>query len=214
MPDSVLAEAAAAAGGATTERISGADRYATAAEVSQRFFEAGSTDRVYLASGTTLRRTRSPAARPRRPTTRPLLLTAPGALPGATLDELRRLGVRDVVLLGGPRAVSTAVQDALVREGFTVRRVSGADRYETSQAVVDEAFGGQRPAAFLATGTAFADALAAGPFAAPVVLTPPDRVDPASRAALAQVDPELAVVLGGQAAVRDDVARTLTADVG
>ena len=213
VPDDVLRAAARAAGGADTARISGRDRYATARALSAEFFAPPTGRRVYLASGTTAPDALSGGAAAAADEA-PLLLTTPDRLPDGTLEELRRLGAAEVVLLGGERAVGPEVERALVAAGLRTTRVSGPDRYATSAAVVDFAFGPQVPAAFVATGTGFADALAAGPFAAPVVLTRPDVVDDASRAALVGVDPDLAVVLGGTAAVDDRVARTLTADVG
>lgn len=99
----------------------------------------------------------------------PLLLTDPKSLTPETGDEIRRvLGAgsgKAVYILGGTGAVSAGVQDALSRAGYAVTRFSGADRYATALDVARRGLGD--PAhVVVATGGGYADALAAGPFAA------------------------------------------------
>src|SRR5438046_170457 len=64
----------------------------------------------------------------------PVLLTPPDAVPPDELAEARRV-LRPggtVFLLGGERALSPAIEAAFTTAGLTVRRVAGADRYETA----------------------------------------------------------------------------------
>ena len=183
--------------GLEVTRVSGPDRYATAAAVAERFFvdPAG----AYYASGATyvdaLAGGAAAAARDW-----PLLLTAPGAKPAAT----PLLGV-DRVVLGGTAAVSEAVRVAL-----DARRVSGVDRYATAAAIATDAFD-EAAVAYLATGANFPDALAAAPAAgrdrAPLLLTPRDCTTPATRAALTSLGAVTRVVLGGTGAVSDAAAQ-------
>jgi putative cell wall-binding protein len=89
---------------ATVERWSGADRYATAAEISRHTYPAGAT-KVYLASGASF-----PDALAGGPAAAhdgaPLLLTSRDCVPASTLTELSRLGATDIVVLGGTASVS------------------------------------------------------------------------------------------------------------
>ena len=95
-------------------------------------------------------------------------------------------------------------------------RVFGADRYATSVAASRQAFPAGSAAAFVATGTDFADALASGPAAAiadgPVLLVRPDAVPATVTAELRRLDPVTVYVLGGTSAVSQAVQDTLAAE--
>ena len=143
----------------------------------------------------------------------PVILTAPGALSGQAKEELERLGCKHVLVAGGEAAVSEAVASELVSLVGDVRRMAGADRYETSLALLREvrSTGAPSDTVFVATGTGFADALSAGPVSwklgAPVVLTGPDGTLPAAAVAAIKADAGIRriVLLGGTAAVSDAV---------
>jgi glucose/arabinose dehydrogenase len=92
------------------------------------------------------------------------------------------------------------VSDAVVRAvGGT--RVAGADRYGTAAALSAATFTAPQSTAYLATGLAFADALAAGAANRPLLLVPGDCVPPTTKAELDRLNPSEAVVLGGTRAV-------------
>lgn len=88
-------------------RLSGSDRYATAVEISRHGWPDGA-DVAYLATGDNYADALAGAALAAR-TGSPILLTRRTSLPDVTADELRRLGVRQVVILGGEGAVSVDV---------------------------------------------------------------------------------------------------------
>lgn len=92
------------------ERIAGADRYRTAVQVSQ--VHGADVPVVYIASGTDFPDALSGSALAGYEDV-PVLLTRPGSLPQATLNELHRLSPERVVILGGTVAVSQAVEDTL-----------------------------------------------------------------------------------------------------
>ncbi len=206
------------------DRIGGADRYATAAEISARYGEG--VDTVYVASGLSFAdalSATSAAANGRVPDSlpgadgrpAPVLLTRPGALPQDTVEALDRLTPSRIVVLGGTAAVGSAVMTSLARWG-TVERVSGPDRYATSAAMALLYPSGVETV-YVASGDdrAFADALSGGALAghqdAPVLLTRKDRIDPATAAALEHLDPAAVVVIGGQGAVSSTVFDALGA---
>ncbi|GAA2171692.1 hypothetical protein GCM10009846_06480 [Agrococcus versicolor] len=161
------------------QRFAGADRYAVAVAVSQYSFVADDPNAnvVYLVNGGDFPDAlgASAAAGQRGA---PLLLTTPAALPGATRDEIARLRPDRIVVVGGPASVSEAVVGELraIRTGVTVERVQGANRYEVSAALAATAFP-SATTAFVATGTGYADALAAAAVAGsrgnPVLLAQP-----------------------------------------
>jgi putative cell wall-binding protein len=142
-------------------RTAGADRYETSVRISEGAFGPG-VPVAYLASGASWADALSaaPAAAHRGG---PLLLTSANEVPAPVLSELARLQPAEVVIAGGPSVVSNAVFDTLVEQGYTVRRVAGADRYDTSRSVALDAFEGaaNQGSTWLATGRGFADALSA-----------------------------------------------------
>src|SRR5690606_16085890 len=111
-------------------RLEGANRYGTAAAISQSRF-AGQAPVVYVAQGNNF-----PDALAGGPSAAkdgaPLILVANNAIPAASVLELIRLQPQEIVVLGGEAAVSAQVFNSL---GFytpgTVTRLFGADRYGT-----------------------------------------------------------------------------------
>lgn len=88
-------------------RLSGRDRYETAAEVSYAFWGDGSAAVVFLASGTAL--PDALALGPSSANLGPVLLTERDRLPDATRAELQRLRPCLVVVVGGTPSVSDGV---------------------------------------------------------------------------------------------------------
>lgn len=205
--------------GARVLRVSGDDRYATAAEVARlaetRWRAAGRavSDEVVLASGMAF-----PDALAAGPvvaaTATPLLLTAPDRLPASTRDALQSRPDADLVVVGGAAAVSQAVVEAADR---SARRISGADRYETARLLAAEAVatGASPTRTVVASGADFPDALGAGAWAARtgevLVLTAPDRVPDATAAWLGGGDVERALVIGGRVAIAQAVVDAIHA---
>lgn len=101
--------------GTATVRLSGADRYETAAEVSRSAWTPEDASVVYLASGENFPDALSAGASTQG--LGPLLLTRPDVLPPATRAELERLAPCLVVVVGGDPAVSDAV--ALEADSYT-----------------------------------------------------------------------------------------------
>jgi putative cell wall-binding protein len=193
------------------ERVAGADRYATAVAASQRAFPRGATD-VVVASGESF--ADALAATPAAARLGgPLLLTRRDSLPQSVVDELRRLSPQRILLAGGTSAVSSGVEFALGTIA-PVRRAAGPDRFATSAAVASDAFATGVPVTFLANGRNFPDALAAGNVAArlggPVLLVERDRVPDAVVDGIDGLRPSRLVLVGGPAAVGDEVRRQLT----
>lgn len=139
----------------------------------------------------------------------PLLLTASDSLPVATREALADLVApgSEVHVLGGEAAIGPGVAEEVAALGLEVRRHGGVDRYDTAAKVA--AALPPSTTAYVASGTSFADALAASPAAArvgaPVLLTAADRLPAASAAALADRGTREVVVVGGTAVISDDV---------
>jgi putative cell wall-binding protein len=161
----------------TPERISGTNRYETAANVAARFPAAGAV--AYVASGVDFPDALAAGAAAAGAGAPLLRVDHPRAPPAATA-ALSRLQPAEVRVLGGASAVSEDVATQLRAIVPNLRRIAGNDRYGTAQALAGTYFEGtaSRPAeALVATGLGFPDALAAAPLAArrgaPIVLTGP-----------------------------------------
>ena len=91
-------------------RVAGPDRFATAAEVSERFF--GSVPLVYVTTGLDFPDAVAGGA-VAGGTGAPILLVAQDLVPAPTAAELSRLEPEAIIVLGGPGAVSEEVVDNL-----------------------------------------------------------------------------------------------------
>ncbi|HET6379970.1 MAG TPA: cell wall-binding repeat-containing protein [candidate division Zixibacteria bacterium] len=194
-------------------RISGADRYATAASLSSTLIDpnppsTGGT--VIVASGESF-----PDALAGAPAAfandGPVLLVKAGSIPSPTLAELNRLAPDHVYVLGGTVAVSSAVENQLksLASTPTVQRIAGVDRYATAAQVAATFFPAQKTV-FLASGEAFPDALSAAGAASrrgwPILLTKRTSLPPSTCDRIGAADPTKIYVLGGTVAITDAVA--------
>jgi putative cell wall-binding protein len=155
----------------TTERISGDNRYKTAAAVAARFPGGGAA--TYVANGLDFADALTGGAAAASAGV-PLLLTDPKSVPGEVLGAIQTLAPSEVRVLGGVGAVSDAAFAQLQGAAPSARRIAGPDRFATAAAIAVD--GGARPAEVLfATADNFPDALAAAPLAAlrkaPIFLT-------------------------------------------
>lgn len=195
----------------TLERVSGTNRYGTAAALAA-YYPTGRA-RVYLASGQDFPDALAVAALAGDQHA-PLLLTRRGSLDAATVEALERLDAGEVVVLGGTAAISKKVaqQAATHTRGGTYTRLAGDDRYETAQAIAARFPAGSSPA-HLASGQEFPDAMVgaalAGRRSTPMLLTRADRVPDATAAALQRQGPAQMVVFGGSAVVHDSTLEEL-----
>ena len=190
-----------------TQRLGGADRFATAAEVARESHPAADTALIAnglnfpdALAGSTLAGV----------VNAPILLVTPNTIPAVTSSALSDIGVNDVVILGGPNAVSPQVE-AQLRQNYGVTRVEGRDRYETAVAIARRAAVGgvgtvdNLRTAFISTGLNFPDALGAGPLAyegnIPSLLTRTNELPPEVAQFIRDLNIEHVVILGGTQAV-------------
>ena len=204
-------------------RLGGSNRYETSVEVSQRHFPEGSKVAI-LATGEKFADGLS-AAGLAGSDYAPILLTEPDVLPDVVAEEIVRLGVAGVIIVGGPDAVSEDVADEVAALGeIQVDRIGGIDRYETAAMIAEEiieiadAGDGFDGIFFIARGDLFADALTASPVAysnkIPILLVAPDELPEATVDVIQSVGADRAIIVGGAAAVRPTVATQVASLVG
>ncbi len=164
-------------------RLSGSTRYATAQIIADTI--GSCQNDVIVASGVNF--PDALAASYLANTTMPILLVA-DTVPTETANAIRLHGVKNIVIVGGPSSVSTAIETgfqnqtatscggAATANKITTQRIAGADRYATAKAVAEKpglTAAGTAPTALSPTctnvktaivtsGENFPDALAAG----------------------------------------------------
>lgn len=194
-------------------RTSGTNRYQTAIETSKAYFD--SADSAVICTG--LNFPDALAAAPFAKALKAPLLLVPGdRVPSGLLDELTRLGVLHVWVIGGEDVVTAEVANTLSAGRF-LTRIAGDDRYETAKAVAYYHYDLVTMSqglpwtgyAFIARGDAFPDALAVAPVAAsvnaPVLLTKTNSLPTATADALTYIHIDHPVVVGGSDVVSDSV---------
>ncbi|WP_377887466.1 cell wall-binding repeat-containing protein [Alkalihalobacillus sp. R86527] len=181
--------------GLEVDRISGKDRYDTAAKIANELPFATGT--AVVADGTNF-----PDALSMAPVAAqnmmPILLTQKDSIPSATSKALRNYD--SSIVVGGTGVISNTVFEKLPDPD----RISGKDRYGTSVAIAEE-FELDREFVNLATGRSFADALSGSVYAAtmnePMLLTPKEELDPKVKQFFVDNDTFYFRVLGGTGAV-------------
>ena len=191
-------------------RISGDDRYETAAKVAALYPTGGD---VYVTTGQNYPDALAAGARAGSRND-PILLTRSTKLPSATIAELKRIKPYRVYIVGGTTAINSSVYRAL--ESYTgnggVTRLGGSNRYDTAARVATR-FNKGASVAYVATGTNYPDALAAAARAglndAPILLTGRSGLPSATKSALRTIKPGRITVVGSTSVVSSSVASQL-----
>ncbi|MDI6689734.1 MAG: SpoIID/LytB domain-containing protein [Actinomycetota bacterium] len=150
----------------------------------------------------------------------PVLLTDPNYLSPEILQEMRRLGTKIAIILGGPGAISKGVEEELKANGIVPDRIWQHTSYGTAADVArrmkinSENFGLSPPTtAIITTGENFPDALVvSSPAAAnnmPILLTKPTLIPPETLQVLQDLGIKNLIIVGGPGAVHPDVERYL-----
>ena len=107
-----------------------------------------------------------------------------------------------VYILGGEAAVAASMDDALVASGVTVKRLAGANRFDTNLAILAEA-GVENQEILICTGTNFADSLSASATGMPIMLVYNEsgKLTDEQAKYLAQLNGCTFTVIGGEKAV-------------
>lgn len=150
----------------------------------------------------------------------PLLVTPPQELAPEVRSELRRMGVRNVYLMGGPSGLSPAVEQELVGSGYQVERIPGDTALDNALALAGR-FLPNAKTALLVRGVSgavdssrgFVDVLAGGAWAAsesmPVLLTDPFQLSVQTREYLEQSQVQKVILVGGRIALGGSVTAEL-----
>lgn len=195
-----------------TSRLAGLDRIGTAIVQAETVFDSANEVVIATAADYADGLVAAPLAVHRNA---PLLLTRPDRLDARVADTLRLLSVEKAVLMGGTAALSSQVERDLHAIGIAdVQRLEAAHRFALADRVADHL--PDTRTAYLVEGAhtdpsrGWPDAVAVSSLAAhtghPILLTRQSALPASTRSALTRLEVTRAVIVGGTAAVSDDVA--------
>ena len=189
-----------------TIRLAGANRYATGAAIVEEVWGGDTVPEVFIATGRNYPDALSAGAVAAAEGVPVVLVDGSrSTVPQATIDLIADLDPAQITIAGGIGAVSAGIASQL-DAAFTaeVRRLAGANRYETSAAINLDAYP-TNAGVIYATGTGFADALAgaalAGRAQIPVYLVQPGCVPEAAIDAIWSGTTTNLFLLGGTGAL-------------
>ncbi len=189
-----------ASGQIEPNRISGKDRYESAAKVSREQFTNAKKVIIVNAdkyadalSATTLSEGKYA-----------ILYTQKDSLPTATRNEVIRLNPVEIFLLGGRESISAKIESILSNYTDNLTRIAGKDRYETSLEVAKRS---SKKNIVIASGENFSDPLYASSYAhknnAKILLSSKDSLSSATRDYLSKNKSKIGsvTIVGGEKSV-------------
>ena len=199
----------------TLQRLSGQDRYETAAKIAEQGWPTSSNYAI-LAAGMDDNLVDALTAAPLAKAMKaPILLTQGDSLNSFAQAELQRLGVNMVYVTSGTGVIQAAVTDQLSTMGITVIPLGGSDRYATAVNVA-QTLASVAPISQLVVATAYsnADALSVAGIAAaqgmPILLTDVDTLPTATSTYLNSLSGIThSYVVGGTGVVSEAVKNAL-----
>lgn len=191
----------------------GANRYDTAVELSRSNFSSAET--IVISNGYAIPDglTATPVASYYKA---PLLLVEKDSIPSSTQNEIRRLGAKNVIIIGGTSVVNSSVESQLKNLGITkITRLGGATRYETALEVAKYIDSNLYDVenVVIANGYGEADALSIAPVSGrdkmPIILVENNSVPSGVYNWLKSEDLNNAFIVGGTTAINDNVLNTI-----
>lgn len=194
------------------QRLSGDNRYETSVEVSEKNFK--SADTVVLASGQNIADALV-ASSYADIEEAPILLTNKNSISDEVLDEIERLKADKVVIVGGQSSISSSVESRLKKEDIKVKRISGSDRFDTSDKLSQEVsrLSKKSSQAILVNGYKNIDALSVSSLATkeelPILLNGRNALNMSVKNRLKQMNVKKVYIIGGNNSISSDVEKEL-----
>lgn len=192
-------------------RISGSNRYETSAQISKAGWKK-TCNTAIIATGENFPDALCAAPLAKK-NNAPIILTDSASLNSSAKEELQRLTVKNVIIIGGYGAISQSTENSIKSLGISITRIAGIDRYDTSEKIAEKI--GKSTNVVLATGGNFPDALSIAPIAAmngmPILLTEQNEMPSVIKGYFANNKAYIAntYVVGGIGVVSESVKNTL-----
>lgn len=192
-------------------RISGKNRYETAVAISQSAFKEANT--VVLVNSMTFPDALSAGSFAYQKEA-PILFTGKDDLPASTLQEIKRLASKRIVLVGGTGSVSKKVENALQSNGLVVERIPGKSRFETAIEIAKK-LREENPVdtVILANGFSYPDALSIAPYSAvkkyPILYTDAKNLESTVKKYILTGGYTKILIVGGEVSVSEKIEKEL-----
>lgn len=191
------------------KRLSGENRYVTASEIS-KFGWKSSSEWAIIATGENFPDALTSSTLAKK-LNAPILLTEKNKLNENTKNELKRLNVKKVYLIGGNGVIGTEVENELKNMKISTTRIYGKDRFETSVKIAEKLDNVKE--LVIVTGEDFPGALYMAPIAAkkgiPIILVPKDEVPDSIKKFVKGKNISKSYIIGEQDLISDSVASGL-----
>ena len=193
------------------KRISGKNRFETAVAISKETFQTADTVVIVnshnfpdaLSAGSLAYNKEAP-----------ILFSGKDSLNDSTLKEIKRLGAKSVVLVGGTASLSTNVERTLQSNNLIVERISGKSRFETAIEIAKKLREDTHTDTIvLANGFSYPDALSIAPYSAmknyPILYTDLNELDDSVKRYLMGGGYTKILIVGGEASVSQNIENHL-----
>lgn len=144
----------------------------------------------------------------------PILLTNKDSVPQETFNEIKRLGAKNIYILGSSGVISDTLKNNLTKSGYNLVRLSGADRFETSIKIANEVNKkNSLKTAIVTVYDDYPDALAISPYAAinsiPILYTETNSLNDKTKAWLKSNGITKVIITGSTGVVSQNVENQL-----
>jgi len=196
---------------AETVRYGGASRYETAVQVSNAGWTTSENVVLVNAYGFADALAGVPFAYLKDA---PILLTDANSIPKATMDEITRLGAKNIYILGGTGVVSQNIENDLENKQYNVVRLAGTDRFDTGIKIGNEVMkNNTSKTAIVTTAYNYPDALSIGSYAAiqnyPILYTETNVLSTKTKEFIKNNGITKVIIPGGVGAVSEAAANEL-----
>ncbi|KZL89743.1 cell wall-binding repeat-containing protein [Clostridium magnum] len=197
----------------STHRISGQTRYDTSVAISEKGWTQ--SDTVILANGEKFADAlcAGPLAKKYNA---PILLIPSTSIGNNTLNELARLQVKNIIIVGGNGSVSLNVESQLKSSGYSnIDRISGKDRYETSVMIAQRL--DKTDKVIIASSEKFPDALSISPIASklgiPILLSNKDALSEDAKQFIQSNNIKKTYIVGGKGVLSDAMEKSVPSPI-
>ncbi|CDI48579.1 cell wall-binding repeat-containing protein [Clostridium tetani] len=198
---------------ATLDRLGGLDRYNTARQVAEGVFSQ--CENVILVNGQGYADAVSATPLAKK-LNAPILLTEADKLTSGVLDTIKKIGAKNVYIVGGEGVVKPSIELTLKSSGLKVNRYakSGGNRYDTNAVVAKEVImkTGAKKAILVNGQDGYSDALSVASIAAkleiPVLISNSKKMDKEVKKVVDDYKLEIMAV-GGTAVLPDTVVKSV-----
>lgn len=193
------------------ERLSGADRYKTSAQIASKLI-TDKTTTLEIASGENYADALSLNNAAEKDKA-PILLVRVNAIDKSVEDVIKSSKASLINIAGREKSVSENTKANIKKiSKATINRIGGTDRYETS--ILLAKYSGAKEVVVVASGEDFADALVAAPFSAQqkgaILLTNKDKLSDNAEKFIKDTKFNKSYVIGGEKSVSEEVIEQLT----